>query len=84
MILHLEMVGIRRTPLSTKTNEGEVESEKPESEKVVVESEKPNASPPCKPEISLPQRFDKSKLDEQFRKLIEIIQDKLSSKLKDL
>ena len=70
--------------VKTKTNEGEVESEKPQSEKVVVKSEKPNASPPCKLEISLPQRFDKSKLDEQFRKLIEIIQDKLSSKLKDL
>jgi len=69
--------------VKTKTNEGEVESEKSQSEKVVVESEKPNVSPPCKPKIYLPQRFDKSKLDEQFRKFIEIIQDKLPPKLKD-
>jgi len=69
--------------VKTKTNEGEVESEKSQSEKVVVESEKPNVSPPCKPKISLPQRFDKSKLDEQFRKFIGIIQDKLPPKLKD-
>ena len=69
--------------VKTKTNEGEVESEKPQSEKVVVESEKPNASPPWKPKILFPQGFDKSKLDEQFRKFIEIIQDKLPPKLKD-
>ena len=65
--------------VESKTIEVCVESEKPQSEKVVVENEKPNASPPCKPKISLPQGFDESKLDEQFRKLIEIIQDKLSS-----
>ena len=59
-----------------------MESKKPQSEKVVVESEKPNASAPCKPKISLPQGFDESKLDEQFRKLIEIIQDKLPSTLR--
>ncbi|KEH39917.1 hypothetical protein MTR_1g015673 [Medicago truncatula] len=61
----------------------EVESEKPQSEKVVIESEKPNISPPYEPKIPFPQGFDESKLDEQFRKLIEIIQDKLSSRLKD-
>jgi len=33
--------------------------------------------------IPFPQGFDKSKLDEQFRIFIEIIQDKLPSKLKD-
>ena len=69
--------------VKTETNEGEVEGENPQSEIVVVESEKPNVSPPCKPKISLPQRFDKSKLNEQFRKFIEIIKDKLPSKLKD-
>jgi len=69
--------------VETKTIEVEVESENPQSKKIVVESEKPNTSPPCKPKIPLPQRFDKSKLDEQFRKFIEIIQDKLPSKLKD-
>jgi len=66
-----------------KTIEDEVESEKPRSEKVVVESEEPNAPPPYKPKIHFPQGFDKSKLDEQFRKFIEIIQDKLPPKLKD-
>jgi len=70
--------------VETKTIEVEVESEEPQSEKVIVESEKPNTPPPCKPKIPLPQGFDESNLDEQFRKLIEIIQDKLPSKLEDL
>jgi len=69
--------------VETKTIEVEVESEKPQSEKVVVKSEKLNTPPPYKPNISLPQGFDESKLDEKFRKLIEISQDKLPSKLKD-
>ena len=69
--------------VETKTIEVEVESEKPQSEKVVVESEKPNISPPYEPKIPFPQGFDKSKLDEQFRIFIEIIQDILPSKLKD-
>ena len=46
--------------VETKTIGVEVESEKPQSKKIVVESEKPNASPPCKPKIPLPQRFGKS------------------------
>ena len=50
--------------VETKTIEVEVESEKPQSEKVVVESEHPNTPPPCKPKIPLPQRLDESKLDE--------------------
>jgi len=70
--------------VETKTIEVEVESQKPQSEKVVVESEKPNTPPPCTQKIPLPQGFDESKLDQQFRKLIEIIQEKLPSKLKDL
>jgi len=49
-----------------------------------VESEKLNTRPQYKPKILLPQGFDESKLDEQFKKLIEIIQDKLPSKLKDI
>jgi len=69
--------------VETKTIEVEVQSEKPRSGKVVVESEEPNAPPPYKPKIPFPQGFDKSKLDEQFRKFIEIIQDKLPPKLKD-
>ena len=70
--------------VETKTIEVEVESEKPQSEKVVVESEKPNTPPPYKPKIPFLQGFDKSKLDEQFMKFIEIIQNKLPPKLKDL
>jgi len=70
--------------VETKTIEVGVESEKPQSEKVVVENEKLNTPPPYNPNIPLPQGFDESKLDKQFRKLIEIIQDKLPSKLKDL
>ncbi|KEH22408.1 hypothetical protein MTR_7g045307 [Medicago truncatula] len=69
--------------VETKTNAVEVESEKPQSEKVVIESEKPNISPPYEPKIPFPQEFDESKLDEQFRKLIAHIQEKLPSKLKD-
>jgi len=69
--------------VETKTIEVDVESEKPQSDKVVVESEKPNTPPPYKQKIHFPQGFDKSTLDEQFRKFIEIIQDKLPSKLKD-
>jgi hypothetical protein len=42
--------------MRTKTIEVEVESEKPHSKKVVVESEKPNAPPPYKPKISFPTR----------------------------
>jgi len=68
----------------TKTIEVEVESEKPQSERVVVESEKPNTPPPYNPNIPFPQGFDKSMLDEKFRKFIEIIQDKLPPKPKDL
>jgi hypothetical protein len=69
--------------VETKTIEVGVESEKPNSEKVVVKSEKLNIPPPYNPNTPLPQGFDESKLDEQFRKLIEIIQNKLPSKLKD-
>ena len=66
--------------METKTIEVGVESGKPKSEKVVVESEKS----PYKQKIIFPQGFDKSRLDEQFRKFIEIIQNKLPPKLKDL
>ncbi|KEH16888.1 hypothetical protein MTR_0075s0030 [Medicago truncatula] len=69
--------------VETKTNEVEVESEKPQSEKVVIESENPNVSPQYEPKIPLPQGFDEFKLDEQVRKFIEIIQANLPSRLKD-
>ncbi|KEH17394.1 hypothetical protein MTR_0018s0050 [Medicago truncatula] len=69
--------------VETNTNAVEVESEKPQSEKVVIESEKPNISPQYEPKIPFPQGFDEFKLDEQVRKFIEIIQVNLPSKLKD-
>jgi len=74
---------LKNPVVEIKTIEVEVESEKPQSVKVVVESEKLNTPPPYKSNILLPQGFDESELDEQFRKLIEIIQDKLTSKLTD-
>ncbi|KEH29961.1 hypothetical protein MTR_4g057550 [Medicago truncatula] len=42
--------------VETKTNEVEVESEKSQSEKVVIESEKPNISPQYEPKIQFPTR----------------------------
>jgi hypothetical protein len=69
--------------VKTKTIEVEVKSEKPQSEEVVVENEKPNAPPPYKPKFPFPQGCNNSKLDEQFRKFIEFIQDKLPPKLMD-
>jgi len=50
--------------VETNTIEVVVESEKPQGEKVVVDSEKLNTPPPYKSNISLPQGFDESKLDE--------------------
>jgi len=69
--------------VQSKIIKGEIESEKPHSEKAVGESEKPIVPPPCNPKIPFPQGFDKSKLDKQFRKFIKITQDKLPHKLKD-
>jgi len=40
--------------VETKKNEGEIESEKPQSEKVVGESEKPIIPPLYKPRILFP------------------------------
>ncbi|KEH15543.1 hypothetical protein MTR_0848s0010, partial [Medicago truncatula] len=48
-------------------------SEKPQSEETKVESEKPNVPPPYKPKIPFEQRFTKSKLDEKFRKFVEML-----------
>jgi len=57
-----------------KTSEVEKESNEQQGEEPKVESEKPNTPPPpYKPKIPFPQRFAKSKLDEQFRKFIEML-----------
>jgi len=56
--------------VKTNKTEGGIESEKPQSEKAIGESEKPIVSPPHKLKIPFPQRFAKSKLDEQFRKFV--------------
>jgi len=59
--------------VKTKTNEVEVDSEKPQSKKAVVESEKSNVPPPYQQKIPFPQRLAKFKLDEQFRKFDEML-----------
>jgi len=56
-----------------KSSELENESNKPQGEETRVESEKKITPPPYKPKISFPQRFAKSKLDEKFRKFIEMM-----------
>jgi len=56
-----------------KPSETEKKSNEPQGEETRVESEKPITPPPYKPKILLPQRFAKSKLDEQFRKFIEMM-----------
>jgi hypothetical protein len=61
----------------TKTSEVEKESNEPQSEEPKVESEKPIVPSPYNPKIPFPQGFAKSKLDEQFRKFIEILPNKL-------
>jgi hypothetical protein len=38
-----------------------------------VESEKSSVPPPHKPKIRFPQRIVKSKLDEQFKKFVELL-----------
>jgi len=48
--------------VKTKTIEGEIESEKPQSEKAIGESDKPIVSPPHKPKIPFPQRLAKPNL----------------------
>ena len=48
--------------VKTKTIEGDIESEKPQSEKAIGESDKPIFSPPHKPKIPFPQRLAKPNL----------------------
>jgi len=59
--------------VKTKPSESEKESEKPQSEKAVVESEKSNAPPPYKPKIPFPQRLAKPNLDTQFKKFVNMM-----------
>ena len=54
-------------------SEIEKESSEPQVEKLRVESEKQITPPPFKPKIPFPQRFAKTKLDEQFKKFIEMM-----------
>jgi len=54
--------------VKTKTNKGEIESEKLQSEKAVVESKKPK--------VPFPQRFAKPNLDAQFKKFINMLKKK--------
>jgi len=59
--------------VKAKTNEGEIESEKPQSEKAVVESEKPKTPPLYQPKIPFPQRLAKPNLDAQFKKFVDML-----------
>jgi len=56
-----------------KPSEIEKENNDPQGEEIRVESDKPITPPPFKPKIHFPQRFAKSKLDEQFKKFIEMM-----------
>jgi len=53
--------------VKSKIIEGEIESEKPQSEKAIGDSEKPIVPTPYKPKIPFPQRLVKSNLDAQFK-----------------
>ena len=59
--------------VNAKTNEGEIENEKPQSEKAVGESEKPKTPPLYKPKIPFPQRLAKPNLDAQFKKFVDML-----------
>jgi len=56
-----------------KPSEVEKEGNESQDEETRVESDKPTTPPPYKPKIPFPQRFAKSKLDEQFRKFIKMM-----------
>jgi len=53
--------------------EGEIDSEKPQGEKAIGESEKPIVPTPYKPKIPFPQRLDKPNLDAQFKKFVDML-----------
>ncbi|XP_039688621.1 uncharacterized protein [Medicago truncatula] len=61
----------------TKPDESEKEIYEPQAEETRVEREKTRVDestpPPFKPKTPFPQRFAKSKLDEQFKKFIEMM-----------
>jgi len=59
--------------VKTKTIEGEIESDKPQIEKVIGENEKPIVSPPHKPKIRFPQRLAKRNLEAQFKKFVDTL-----------
>jgi len=83
---HISAISLRSgTQLKdpVENNEGEIESDVPQSEKAIRENDKPFVSPPHDPKIPLTQGFVKSKLDDQFRNFIEIIPNKLLPKLKN-
>jgi len=58
-----------------KANPSEIERDsiEPQVEGIRVDSKKHITPPPFKPKIPFPQRFAKSKLDEQFKKFIEMM-----------
>ena len=56
-----------------KPKTSEIESEKPQSEKAIGESEKPIVPTPYKPKIHFAQRFAKPNLDAQFKKFVDMM-----------
>jgi len=59
--------------VKSKKIEGEIESEKSQSEKAKGENENPIVPTSYKPKISFPQRLVKSNLDVQFKKFVDIL-----------
>jgi len=59
--------------VKTTTIESEIESDEPQSEKAIGESEKPIVPTPYKPKIPFPQRLVKPNLDAQFKKFVDML-----------
>jgi len=63
---HINGKQLKDPVVKTKRIEGEIEREKPQSEKTIGENEKPIVSPPHKPKIPFPQRLSKPNFEAQF------------------
>ena len=59
--------------MKSKIIEGDIESEKPQGEKAIRESEKPIVPTPYKPKIPFPQRLVKPSLNAQFKRFVDML-----------
>jgi hypothetical protein len=59
--------------VKSKIIEGEIESEKSQSEKAKGENENPIVPTPYKPRIPFPQRLVKSNMYAQFKKFVDML-----------